>query len=186
MKTKTAQKRGKQTTNRLAANKCERKRVKKLNEAFEILKKHVQSHNPAIEMRTKHDVLKSATDYIQILQKIAAQSEAVVNLLRAPPLETESIDSIQLIDSKTERNEMDSPKLSIEWNRLTDSNTEWSEMESPRPSIDWNRLTDSNTEWNEMESPGALNEPFPAELERCLPSFQQQESLMVSLDVLRD
>ena len=164
MKTQTAQKKGKQTTNRLAANKCERKRVRKLNEAFEILKKHVQSHNPAIEMRTKHDVLKSAIDYIQILQKMASQSEAVVNLLRAPPMETESIDSIQLIDSKTERNEMHSPRLSI----------------------DWNRLIDSNREWNEMESPGALNEPFPAELERCLPSFQQQESLMVSLDDLRD
>ena len=163
MNTQTAQKKGKQTINRLVANKCERKRVRKLNEAFEILKKHVQSHNPAIEMRTKHDVLKSAIDYIQILQKIASQSGAVVNLLRAQPLETESIDWIQLIDSKTERNEMDSPRLSI----------------------DWNRLMDSNREWNEMESPGALNEPFPAELEGCLPSFQQ-ESLTVSLDVLRD
>lgn len=94
MKNQTAQTRGlksKQTIKRLAANKCERERVRKLNEAFESLKKHVQCHDPTIEIRTKHDVLKFAIDYIQILQKSVSQSEAAGNILRATQMETESI-----------------------------------------------------------------------------------------------
>lgn len=75
----------KPTIKRLLANKCERERVRKINEAFEILKKHIPYCDSG-RIRTKLDVLKFAIDYIQILTKMVSQNEAAM-LLRTSQME---------------------------------------------------------------------------------------------------
>lgn len=69
----------KPTIKRLLANKCERERVRKINEAFEMLKTHIPYCDSG-RIRTKLDVLKFAIDYIQILTKMVSQSEAAMLL----------------------------------------------------------------------------------------------------------
>lgn len=75
----------KPTIKRLLANKCERERVRKINEAFEILKTHIPYCDSG-RIRTKLDVLKFAIDYIKILTKMVSQSEATT-LLKMTQLE---------------------------------------------------------------------------------------------------
>lgn len=70
---------------RLLANKCERERVRKINEAFEVLKTHIPYCDSG-RIRTKLDVLKFAIDYIQILSKMVSQNEAAM-LLKASQME---------------------------------------------------------------------------------------------------
>jgi hypothetical protein len=92
MENKTTQKRrvkNKPTIKRLLANKCERERVRKINEAFEILKTHIPYCDSG-RIRTKLDVLKFAIDYIQILTKMVSQSEAETKLLQTAQLEKKS------------------------------------------------------------------------------------------------
>lgn len=65
----------KPTIKRLLANKCERERVRKINEAFEILKTHIP-YCDSNRIRTKLDVLKFAIDYIEVLTKMVSKNEA--------------------------------------------------------------------------------------------------------------
>ena len=85
---------------RLLANKCERERVRKINEAFEVLKTHIPYCDSG-RIRTKLDVLKFAIDYIQILNKMVSQNEAAM-LLKASQLTKESLDfeSVDLRSTK--------------------------------------------------------------------------------------
>lgn len=81
---RTSQK-NKPVIKRLLANKCERERVRKINEAFEVLKTHIP-YCDAGRIRTKLDVLKFAIDYIQILSKMVSQNEAAM-LLKASQMD---------------------------------------------------------------------------------------------------
>ena len=99
MDNKTTQKRrtkNKPTIKRLLANKCERERVRKINEAFEILKTHIPYCDSG-RIRTKLDVLKFAIDYIQILTKMVSQSEVDTTVLQTAQLEKKSA---QLLGSR--------------------------------------------------------------------------------------
>jgi hypothetical protein len=103
MENQTTQRRrvkNKPTIKRLLANKCERERVRKINEAFEILKTHIPYCDSG-RIRTKLDVLKFAIDYIQILTKMVSQSEAAT-LLRTSQLENESAFMLSTEGSETE------------------------------------------------------------------------------------
>ena len=106
METKTRMK-NKPTIKRLLANKCERERVRKINEAFEILKTHIPYCDSG-RIRTKLDVLKFAIDYIQILTKMVSQSEAAT-LLKMTQLEKNAAFSLSTATSTTE-----SPRTSNE------------------------------------------------------------------------
>lgn len=106
METRTRMK-NKPTIKRLLANKCERERVRKINEAFEILKTHIPYCDSG-RIRTKLDVLKFAIDYIEILTKMVSQSEAAT-LLKMTQLEKNSAFKLSTETSTTE-----SPRTSNE------------------------------------------------------------------------
>ncbi|CAB4004784.1 twist-related -like [Paramuricea clavata] len=114
MENQTTQRRrvkNKPTIKRLLANKCERERVRKINEAFEILKTHIPYCDSG-RIRTKLDVLKFAIDYIQILTKMVSQSEAAT-LLRTPRLENESAFMLSTEGSETESLRSSSEMFSV-------------------------------------------------------------------------
>ena len=92
----------KPTIKRLLANKCERERVRKINEAFEILKTHIPYCDSG-RIRTKLDVLRFAIDYIKILNKMVSQSEA------AMPLRTSQLEKRSGFVSHAEGSETGSP-----------------------------------------------------------------------------
>jgi hypothetical protein len=91
----------KPTIKRLLANKCERERVRKINEAFEILKSHIPYCDSG-RIRTKLDVLRFAIDYIQILTKMGAQTEAEA-ILRQSQLESGFVLSAEADETETRR-----------------------------------------------------------------------------------
>lgn len=90
----------KPTIKRLLANKCERERVRKINEAFDVLKTHIPYCDSG-RIRTKLDILKFAIDYIQILTKMVSQSDATSVLINTQ-LETTSLATLGALENETE------------------------------------------------------------------------------------